>query len=143
MFSTILQFEKQSRIGIRVQVPKTVWSIALLGFAVTYPLLLFILNYFIMRNRNSQNPCPRCKSSQTSNDTQHVSKKSNTKLYPAQLELLEFIDFHDALKLIRSLEWVHNTALYHSHLFIDDEEKSSLFDVKLLIDKLGGVVWEE
>lgn len=93
-----------------------------------------------MRNRNSQNVCPTCKSVYTSDDTRHVSKKVNTKLYPTQVEPLEFIDFHDALKLIKSLEWAHNTALYHSRLFIEDEEKSNLFDIRLLMDKLEGVV---
>ncbi len=96
-----------------------------------------------MSTQNGQNVCPKCKSVSTSDDTRHVSKKVKKNLYPAQLELLEFINFQDTLQIIKSLEWVHNTALYHSHLFIEEEEKSILFNVKLLMDKLGDIVRED
>lgn len=93
-----------------------------------------------MQTQNGPNVCPKCKSVSTSGDTRNVSKKVKTKLYPAQVELLEFISFQDTLALIKSLEWVHNTALYHSHLLIEEEEKSILFNVRLLMDKLSHTV---
>ncbi|MDO5969561.1 hypothetical protein Q4Q35_07065 [Flavivirga aquimarina] len=95
-----------------------------------------------MSTQNGQNVCPKCKSVNTSDDTRHVSKKVRKDLYPAQLELLEFISFQDTLELIKSLEWVHNTALYHSHSFIEEEEKSILFNIRLLMDKLNGIARE-
>ncbi|GAA3656381.1 hypothetical protein [Flavivirga jejuensis] len=96
-----------------------------------------------MLNSNGQNVCSKCKSVNTSDDARNVSKKVKKLLYTAQVELLEFISFYDTLELIKSLEWVHNTALYHSHLFIEDEEKSILFNVKLLMDKLGDIVRQD
>lgn len=95
-----------------------------------------------MTTQNGPNVCPKCKSVHTSGDTPHVSKQVQKKLFPAQVELLEFIEFQDTSQIIKSLEWVHNTALYHSHLFIKEEEKSNLFNVRLLMDKLGDVVRE-
>ncbi len=95
-----------------------------------------------MSTHDGLNVCPKCKSVHTSADTRRVSKQIQKKLYPAQVELLEFIEFQDTLELIKSLEWVHNTALYHSDVFIDDEEKINLFNVRLLMERLGDMVRE-
>lgn len=92
-----------------------------------------------MLHSNGQNVCPKCKSVYTADDARHVSKTVKVCLAPAQVELLEFISFQDTQQIIKSLEWVHDTALYHSHLFIEDEEKSSLFNIKLLMEKLKGI----
>ncbi len=95
-----------------------------------------------MSTHDGLNVCPKCKSAHTSADTRHVSKQIQKKLYPAQIELLEFIEFQDTSQIIKSLEWVHNTALYHSDVFIDDEEKINLFNVRLLMERLGDMVCE-
>ena len=95
-----------------------------------------------MTTQNGQNVCPTCKSVITSDDTRYVLKKVKKKLYPSQVALLDFIHLYDALQLIQSLEWVHNTALYHSNQRIEEEEKSILFNVKALMDKLDGIAQE-
>ncbi len=69
-------------------------------------------------------------------------KKIKTKLLPAQLELLEFVNFLDAPALIKSLEWLHDTTCYHSYEPIEEDEKFNLFNIKLLVEKLGGLVRE-
>ncbi len=93
-----------------------------------------------MSTQNGQNVCPKCKSVHTPEDARHVSKKSKKDLHPNELKFLEFIKFQNALELIYSLEWVHNTAIYHSHLHIEEEEKYFLFNVKQLMDKLDCLV---
>jgi len=94
-----------------------------------------------MSTQNGHCNCPKVGQEATS-DTRNVSKKVKKKLLPSQVELLEFINCHDAPELVKSLKWVHNTALYHSNLFIEDEEKSVLYDVKLLIEMIEDIARE-
>lgn len=92
-----------------------------------------------MRNTRGQNVCPKCNSVYTPDDARHASKKVKKHLDPAEVALLEFINFQDTLQIIKALEWVHDTALYHSHSFIEEEEKFILFNVKLLTEKLKAI----
>lgn len=95
-----------------------------------------------MRTSNGQNVCPKCKSVIPSDDTRNVSKKIKKRLYPAQVALLDFIHLYDALQLIQSLEWLHTTTLYHSNECIEAEEKSMLYTVKVLMEKLEDIAQE-
>lgn len=94
-----------------------------------------------MRTSNGQNVCPKCKSVIPSDDTRNVSKNIK-KIYPAQVALLDFIHLYDALQLIQSLEWLHTTTLYHSNECIEAEEKSMLYTVKVLMEKLEDIAQE-
>lgn len=53
-----------------------------------------------------------------------------------QIELLELIYFYGAKEMAKSLKLVHHIALYHSDFPLDDDEKSSLYDVITLSESL-------
>ncbi len=92
-----------------------------------------------MQTPNGPNVCPKCNSDNIANDARNVSKKSNAELSASQVELLAFVNVQDAPELVKSLKWVHDAAIYHSHLFIEAEEKSMLHDVKILIDRIADI----
>lgn len=57
------------------------------------------------------------------------------------LDLIEHILFVGPDQLSKSLELIHDIALYHSDLPIEITEKHALFDVKVLmehLDKISG-----
>jgi len=80
-----------------------------------------------MRIPNGQCICQVERPASASLDTRHVSD--------VQSEFLKFILFQGVEELIKSLKLVHDQALYHSDLLIDDDERVALFHVKIL--------WEE
>jgi len=52
----------------------------------------------------------------------------------AQLELLEMVNFNGALEIANGIMLIHDTALYHSDCSIDEEEKTALYQLRLLSD---------
>ena len=90
-----------------------------------------------------RNPIGQCgplkdSSEGTPVDALQVSKV-NTFMLPSQVELINFIMIHGIEELIKSLKLVHSLALYHTNLAIEGEEKSALFDVKMLWEGLEQV----
>lgn len=55
----------------------------------------------------------------------------------AKNEFFEVITFHGISELICSLQKIHDLALYHTDIPIGEEEKTALFDIKVLWDALG------
>ena len=51
---------------------------------------------------------------------------------PAQIELLEIVKFNGALELSEELMLIHDMALYHSNCSINEEEKTALYQLKML-----------
>lgn len=76
-----------------------------------------------MLHSKGQNQCPHCQKGTTPKSQQ---------LTPAQVQLLEFADSLDGPDLVKSLQLVHDMALYHSQYPIDEDEKSALHSTKLL-----------
>lgn len=91
-----------------------------------------------MRNENGQNRCPRCNAVISAKDAPAVSNISQ-KLSPAQVELLEFADHLDGPNLVKSLQLLHDMALYHSQHPIDEEEKNALHSTKLLWERIAAI----
>ena len=60
-------------------------------------------------------------------------------LTPAQVQLLEFADALDGPDLVKSLQLVHDMALYHSQYPIDEDEKSALHSAKLLWECIAAI----
>ncbi len=81
-----------------------------------------------MRTSNGQSVSLNCDSANTSVDTRHVLKV----LKPSETEFLEYIKFHGIDNFIKSLKMIHDFALYHTDLCFDSDEKSALFDLKIL-----------
>ncbi|TMU55170.1 hypothetical protein [Flagellimonas algicola] len=80
-----------------------------------------------MRNGEDDQRCPKCNSPMTSNDTRHVSK-----LTPAQVELLQYVDALDGPNRVKALKWVHDVVVYDSNEPLYCEEKEALYQVKVL-----------
>ena len=92
----------------------------------------YSLNPFIMQTPNGQCACLDGRSESTTVDTRHVSKP--------QLKFLDYIRFHREQELSKSLKLIHDLALYHSDVPFDQDQKSALFDLKILwegLDTLG------
>ena len=77
-------------------------------------------------NANSVNP---------TSDARHASNVNNS-LTPSQVEFWYLIESQSCNELARSLRMVHDLALYHSDVPFNAEEKSALFDVKVLWEGL-------
>ncbi len=77
-----------------------------------------------MSTQNGQGVCLNGCSANTAVDTRHVSK--------SQLEFLDYLKFHGLEQLSESLKLIHDLALYHSDVSFNEEEKSALFDLKIL-----------
>ena len=77
-----------------------------------------------MRAQNGHCFSEEVNSQSTTVDTRHVSK--------SQLEFLNDLKFHGLGQLSESLKRIHDLALYHSDVPFDKEEKSALFDLKIL-----------
>ena len=80
-----------------------------------------------MLTHNGQCICQNADSVSASVDTREVS--------PIQSEFFKFLHFQGIPELIKSFKLVHDLALYHSDLSIDNEERLALFHVK--------IIWEE
>jgi len=88
-----------------------------------------------MRTPNGGNVCPRCKSVNITNDTRDVSKTSKL-LTSAEIDLLEYVGHLDRMDLVNSLKLIHDFAIYHSSIPFDDDEKTALYDVRVLWEKI-------
>ena len=77
-----------------------------------------------MRTQNGHCLSEEVNSQSTAIDTQHVSK--------SQKEFLEYLKFHGLKQLSESLRLIHDLALYHSDVCFNEDEKSALFDLKIL-----------
>ena len=84
-----------------------------------------------MRNTNGQNVCQNGNSANTTVDARHVSKIQKS-LLPSQAEFLDYIMFHGVSEFSKSLKLIHDLALYHSDVSFNEDEKSALFDLKIL-----------
>ncbi len=91
-----------------------------------------------MRNENGQNRCPCCNAAITAKDAP-VASKFSQQLSPAQMELLEFADPLDGPDLVKSLQLLHDMALYHSQHPIDEVEKNALHSTKLLWERIAAI----
>jgi hypothetical protein len=92
-----------------------------------------------MRNRKSQNVCPKCNLVSTANDARNVSKTSKL-LTSAEVEFLEFFGYLDRPDLVKSLKLIHDLAIYHSNVAFDTEEKTALYDVRILWEKVEEMI---
>ena len=63
------------------------------------------------------------------------SKRLNLVNVPEK-EFIDFIMFHRIAELSKSLKLIHDLALYHSDVPFDKNEKTALFDLKLLWEGL-------
>jgi phosphopantetheine adenylyltransferase len=61
---------------------------------------------------------------------------SGKQITKAEKAFINFLNEYGAKEIVKSLRAVHDTALYHSDLSINQREKGELFDVKLLADEL-------
>ena len=84
-----------------------------------------------MQTQNGHRICQNNSSTNTSVDTRQVSENSKP-LTPAQIEFIGYVTFHGIDSFIRSLKMIHDFALYHTDLCFDSDEKSALFDLKIL-----------
>lgn len=84
-----------------------------------------------MRTSNGQSVCLNGNSVSTTVDARHVSKIQKS-LLPSQAEFLDSIMFHGVSGFSKSLKLIHDLALYHSDVPFDEDEKSALFDLKIL-----------
>ncbi|GAA0892874.1 hypothetical protein GCM10009122_25530 [Fulvivirga kasyanovii] len=99
-------------------------------FAVTSPLFIHLI-HLIMQTPNGQCICLKGNSADTAVDTRQVSKIQKS-LLPSQAEFLDYIMFHGVSEFSKSLRLIHDLALYHSDVSFNGEEKSALFDLKIL-----------
>lgn len=92
-----------------------------------------------MRNTNGQSPCTcKCKASENQSKISEETIDSGDWTQP-QIELLKLIYFHGAEHMARSLQIVHDIALYQSEVPLDREEKDSLYDVVALSKVLNSI----
>ena len=77
-----------------------------------------------MSTQIGQSVCLNCNSVSTAVDTQHVSK--------SQLEFLDYLNLHGLVQLSEFLRLIHDLALYQTDVSFNEDEKSALFDLKIL-----------
>ena len=77
-----------------------------------------------MRNGEDGKRCPKCNSP--------IVKGEVSKLTPAQLKLLQYVDALDGPNRVKALKWVHDVAIYESREPLYEEEKEALYQVKVL-----------
>jgi hypothetical protein len=92
-----------------------------------------------MRTSNGPNVCPKCNSVNIANDTRNVSKTSKL-LTAGEVELLEFFVYLNRPDLVKSLKLIHDLAIYHSDVAFDTEEKTALYDVRVLWEKIEEMI---
>jgi len=91
-----------------------------------------------MRNVNGQNVCSKCNANTT--DTLSTDKPRTTKLLTSgEVEMLEFLNDLDRPDLVNSLKLIHDCAIYHSFVSLDTEEKTALYDIRILWEKMAGM----
>ncbi|MCE6988626.1 hypothetical protein [Dyadobacter sp. CY323] len=81
-------------------------------------------------NENPVNP---------TNDARHASNV-RAPLTESQAEFWYLVECQGCKELAHSLKMIHDLALYHSDIPFDAEEKSALFDLKVLwegFEKMG------
>ncbi|MDN5215788.1 hypothetical protein QQ020_27165 [Fulvivirgaceae bacterium BMA12] len=83
-----------------------------------------------MRNTNGQNVCLNDSLLKTVDGS--TEPKVPTPLNASESEFIDYIKFHGIDEFIKSLRMIHDFALYHTDLCFDKEEKSALFDLKIL-----------
>ncbi len=83
-----------------------------------------------MRNTNGQNACLDDNLLKTVNGSSEP--KVSTLLNSSEAEFLDYVKFHGINKFVVSLKMIHDFALYHTDLCFDKDEKSALFDLKIL-----------
>jgi len=67
----------------------------------------------------------------TTSDARNVSKVK-VLLTPSQHEFIDFVLFSGVRELSNSLKMIHDLALYHSDIPVNDAEKGALYNLKLL-----------
>lgn len=85
-----------------------------------------------MQTQNGPSPCT-CKANQVTVSEDSIEAGNFT---AAQIELVKQIYHYGARGIAKSLQFVHDLALYQSQVPIDREEKDSLYDVILLAKML-------
>jgi hypothetical protein len=63
-------------------------------------------------------------------------KKKAIWLTAEEEEFIQFVKFHGIEQLAQSLRMIHDLALYHTDTPFDAEEKTALFDLKVLWEGL-------
>jgi hypothetical protein len=71
------------------------------------------------------------------------TENDSNSLTPAEVALLEFIRDSEAGYLAKTLRTVHDMALYHSEIPIEEKEKTELLHMKLLADAIAHIEKEE
>jgi hypothetical protein len=83
-------------------------------------------------NKNSVNP---------TNDARHALDVGSP-LTQSQADFLYIVDCQGCRELSQSLKMIHDLALYHSDIPFDKNEKTALFDLKVLWEGLERMVKE-
>ena len=83
-----------------------------------------------MRNTNGQNVCLDDSFLKTVNGSEESG--ISTTLSSSEAEFIDYLKFHGISDFIKSLKMIHDFALYHTDLCFDKDEKSALFDLKIL-----------
>ena len=94
-----------------------------------------------MRNSNGQSMYLDLSPDHKTDNTQNVLKV-NRQLLPSQAELIDMIMFEGATELSKSLKLIHDLALYHSDVGINEVEKSALFSLKILMENFERIARE-
>jgi hypothetical protein len=124
--------------GIRVQVPKPGRSVSSLKFAVTSPFCSHP-NHFSMQTSNGPGVDSKKHSVNPTNDARHALDVG-APLTQSQADFLYIVDCQGCRELSQSLKMIHDLALYHSDIPFDKNEKTALFDLKVLwegLEKMG------
>ena len=84
-----------------------------------------------MLTQNGQNFCLTGNYPQNINDSKNLNP-----LTVEDEEFVRYLKFHGVDNFIKSLKMIHDFALYHTDLCFDIQEKSALFDLKILWEGL-------
>lgn len=84
-----------------------------------------------MQTPNGQGVVMNVHSANTTNDARHALNVGSP-LTTSQAEFLYLVECQGCQELSSSLKMVHDLALYHSDIPLDQVEKSALFDLKVL-----------
>ena len=105
---------------------------------MTSPLFIHLI-HLIMQTPNGPNVCPKCNSVNIANDTRNVSKTSKL-LTSAEVDFLELGNCLNSPDLVKSLKLIHDLAIYHSDVAFGTEEKTALYDVRVLWEKIEEMI---
>jgi hypothetical protein len=84
-----------------------------------------------MRTPNGPNFDLNVHSVNTTVDSRNLSNVT-VLITASQAEFLKLVQGQGYMELSRSLKMIHDLALYHSDISLNEVEKSALFDLKLL-----------